>query len=480
MSRLLAKLRATAIGPVGVGCLALAAVACGGDKTGGPGPRAPTGGQMDAPKVGGDAVTAPGTQQQTAVADTPSSGEAATDRPAMSGAAREAYQAGMAAFQSGDLDGAQVQFAKASAADSNAYQASYSLGVVRERLGDTAGALAAYRKATAVVPDYEPAIVAYGVLLARSGKVQDAESYLLELEGKFPKSAAITAGLAEVKSMQGLSGDAQRLAQTALKKNPNFKPAMIVIARDHYRARRLDAALFALKGILDGFGPENPPRDADNADARLLRGIIYKERGARKAAMEELQRAAELRPDLVEAKVQVAVYKLEAGNAAEAVQLLEGALKYDRTHVIARLSLGDGYRLLGRAPDALKEFEWVLSKEPSLAQVHYNLGLLYLSAETIGGLNKLQTVEKALAEFEKYKQMKPRSTGPDDTDELINRAKAKKGQIEAEEAEKNAPPPPPPEPPPAEAPPAEGGGKPPAEGGGAPPAEGGDQPPAGG
>lgn len=478
MSRLLATIRNLAAGPAGAAALALAVVACGGDKASGPGPKTPGSGAMEAPKVGGDTVTTPGTQQQSAVADTPSSGESATDRPAMSGAAREAYQAGMAAFQSGDLEGAQTQFAKAVAADANAYQASYSLGVVRERLGDTSGALAAYRKATAVVPDYEPAIVAYGVLLARTGKVQDAESYLMELEAKFPKSAAISAGLAEVKSMQGQSGEAQRLAQTALKKNPNFKPAMIVIARDHYRARRLDAALFALKGILDGFGPENPPRDADNADARLLRGIIYKERGARKAAMEELQRAAELRPDLVEAKVQVAVYKLEAGNAAEAVQLLESALKYDRTHVIARLSLGDGYRLLGRTAEALKEFEWVLSKEPSLAQVHYNMGLLYLSVETLAGLNKLQTVEKALGEFEKYKQMKPRSTGPDDTDELINRAKAKKGQIEAEEAEKNAPPPPPPEPPPAEAPPAEGGGTgAPAGGGEKPPAE---APPAGG
>src|SRR5262249_53337761 len=150
-----------------------------------------------------------------------------------------------------------------------------------------------------------------------SGKPDEATDFLNARQAQMPKSAAVTAALAEVKSIQGDSGSAQRLAQEALKKNPDYRPAMVTLARDHYRARRLDLALYALKGILDGYGPENPPRDKNNAEAHLIRGLIYREQGLRGPAIQEFQRALEVRPDLVEARVQLATYYLESGNAPD-------------------------------------------------------------------------------------------------------------------------------------------------------------------
>ena len=117
--------------------------------------------------------------------------------------------------------------------------------------------------------------------MARTGKPDDAIDFLNQRQAQMPKSAAVSAALAEVKSIQGNSGEAQRLAQEALKLNPDYRPAMVTLARDHYRSRRLDLALYALKGILDGYGEENPPRDKNNAEARLIRGLIYKEQGLR-------------------------------------------------------------------------------------------------------------------------------------------------------------------------------------------------------
>src|SRR6476620_12794969 len=118
-----------------------------------------------------------------------------------------------------------------------------------------------------------------------------------------PNSGAVLAALAEVKSIQKDSASAQQLAQDALKKNPDYRPAMLTIARDHYRARRLDLALYTLTAILDGYGPENPPRDKNNADAHMLRALILKEQGKRKAAIEELTTVLGLRPDLVDARL---------------------------------------------------------------------------------------------------------------------------------------------------------------------------------
>jgi len=408
----------------------LASVACGGAAATTKGPVSPA---EPAPNTSGTPVTS-NAGQQFAIPDAPTAtGAPAADRPKMSASALSAYNAGMDAFKAGDLQGAKNQFSQATQADPKAYQAFYSLGVVKERLNETSGALTAYRQATTIVPDYEPAIVAYAVLLARSGKPDDAVDFLNQRQAQMSKSAAVTAALAEVKSIQGNSGEAQRLAQEALKLNPDYRPAMITLARDHYRARRLDLALYALKGILDGYGEENPPRDKNNAEAHLLRGLIYKEQGSRALAIQELQKALELRPDLVEARVQLSSYFLESGNAADAQQMLEPALKYDSDNVIAHLNLGDAYRLLGRPADSKRELEWVKARDATIAQVHYDLGLLYLFTDNFPGVTPSQAVDTAIDELTQYKKMKPRVAGgtPDDTDELITRAKTKKALLES-------------------------------------------------
>jgi len=424
-----------------VALAAVGAVGCGGAATA---TEAKTPGAAPAADLppGAAVPIGPGGQQM-AISDAPTSGENAAPRPKMNAAAAQAYAAGMSAFQSGDLNGAKNQFAKATKSDKNAYQAFYSLGVVAERLHDTSAAQAAYRRAVSIVPDYEPAIVAYAVSVARTGKPADAESFLDEKMARMPKSAAVAAALAEVKSIQGDSGEAQRYAQEALKRNPDYRPAMVTLARDHYRSRRLDLALYALKGILDGYGEENPPRDKDNASAHLLRGLIYKEQGNRQGAITELREAVRLRPDLVEARVHLATYLLESGNAAEAADILGGALRYDRTNLMAHLNLGDAYRLLGKPAEARQELEWVLSKDSTVAQAHYNLGLLYLFSDSIPGVSKVQASDKAVEQFTLYKQKHQRSQGeaPDDTEELITRAKTKKAILQAEAAEKNPPPP---------------------------------------
>jgi tetratricopeptide (TPR) repeat protein len=378
---------------------------------------------------------------QFGISDTPSSGISA-NRPKMNAAASEFYNSGIRAFQNGELDLAVVHFTKATDTDGNAYQAYYSLGVVRERLGNVAGALSAYSKAIAIVADYEPAIVAYGVLTARQGNADAAEEYLNGRMAKVERSAAIATALAEVKSIRGDSGAAQRLAKEALKLNPDYRPAMIALARDHYRSRRLDLSLYALQGILDGYGSENPPRDKDNPEALLIRGLIYRERGQRAAAIADFRRCIELRPDLVEAKVQLAGYLLESGNAPEAVPLLESALRYDRDNLLARMNLGDGYRLLGKAAEAKQQLEWVREKAPKLPQVYYALGLLYLFSDSIPAVSPKEAAIRAMTAFEEYKKLRPRSGvgQADDVDELYTAAKSKKAVIEASEAEKAPPP----------------------------------------
>lgn len=371
----------------------------------------------------------------------------------MNAAAAGPYQAGLQAFQAGDLQGARSQFARAAQSDANAYQAHYSMGVIEERLGRASAAASEYRAALSIVHNYEPAIYALGVLQAVTGNATEAESFLNRYRSSMPQSAAVLAALAEVKSIEHDSQAAQQLAQEALKKNPDYRPAMLTLARDHYRNRRLDLALYTLTAILEGYGPENPPRDKNNGAAILLRALIYEEQGRRRDALADFRRAVDLRPDLVEARVHLARYMLEAGNAVEAAPILETALRYDVNNLPAHLNLGDAYRLLGRTDDARRNLEWVLQKDSSVAEANYNLGLLYLFSANLPNMTPVAATEKAIAYFQKYKEMRPhaRPGAGDDVDELITRAKNKKAVLEAE---KNAPPPPPP------APAAAGGNKP--------------------
>jgi tetratricopeptide (TPR) repeat protein len=238
--------------------------------------------------------------------------------------------------------------------------------------------------------------------------------------------------------MQRDTSAAQQLAQEALKKNSDYRPAMVTIARDHYRNRRLDLSLYALQAILDGFGEDNPPRDRDNADAHFLRGIILKEEGRRAAAIGEFKQAVQGRPDLVAARVELAAYLLEAGNSSEAQPLLEGALKFDPNNVIAHLNLGDAYRLAGRIQEAKQQFDWVLSHDTSLAQVHYDLGLLYLFAPSVPGMDAKRQTDEAIAEITKYQQMRGKLAAgqSDDSEELLNRAKQKQADLQAQASAK--------------------------------------------
>src|SRR5438445_7878423 len=233
---------------------------------------------------------------------------------------------------------------------------------------------------------------------------------------------------------------------------------MVTIARDHYRNRRLDLSLYALQAILDGFGEDNPPRDRDNADAHFLRGIILKEEGRRPAAINEFKQAVAVRPDLVAARVELAAYYLEAGNAADAQPLLEGALRFDPNNTIAHLNLGDAYRLAGRIPEAKSQFDWVLAHDTSLAQVHYDLGLLYLFAPSIPGMDQKRQTDEAIAEISRYQAMRGKLAAgqSDDSEELLNRATQKQADLQAQQSAKEpvagpatsgsakAPPPPPP------------------------------------
>jgi tetratricopeptide (TPR) repeat protein len=414
--------------------LACALVACGGgdDKR----VVAPV------PEVKPSAPAAPSAGGQVGAVD-------AAGSSGLTGTARARYEEGWKAWLNGDLQAAKTAFKDAQAEDSKSPAPSYALGVVLDRLGDASGAQQAYRAAYTANAEHEISMCAYALSLASSGKASEAEAFLSERRGKKPNSPRLATCNAELKSTTGDHAGAQQLAQDALRMDPDFKEAMVTIARDHYRARKLDLAKYALQAILEGFGEASPARDKENAEASLLRGLIFREGGARAVALADFEAAAKRRPDLVEALLNLGSMRLEAGNASGAKDVLESATRFAPTSAIAHLNLGDCYRLLGRYVEAKREFEQALSRDSSLAAAHYDLGLMFLTAPTIPGYSADGQVASAIKELETYRTMRgPKAPAgvQDDIDDLVARAKAKQAELKQTPAAAAAAPAPPPAP----------------------------------
>ena len=398
-----------------IACASLVAPACGGDKP------------VNYPSAEAGAGTPVTDNQGAQVGVVEGAGNSG-----LNGSAKSAYDAGWQAWLRGDLATAKKHFQEAASLDPKSPSPPYSLGVVNEHLGDKSGAQQAFRTAFSNSPDHELSMCAYALSLANGGSGGEADTFLTDKRAKKPESPRLTACNAEVKSIQKDHATAQQLAQDALRMDPNFKDAMVTIARDHYRARKMDLAKYALQAVLEGFGDATPARDKANAEAHLLRGLIMRESGSRIVALKDFEAATAKRPDLVEALVNLGSMRLEAGNANDALAPLESATRFAPNLALAHLNLGDNYRLLQRYADAKTEFDKALSLDSSLAAAHYDLGLMYLTAQSIPGTSADQQVSTAIKELETYKTMRGAKAPAgvnDEIDDLLNRAKAKQAEL---------------------------------------------------
>ena len=210
---------------------------------------------------------------------------------------------------------------------------------------------------------------------------------------------------------------------------------MVTLARDHYRARRLDLALYTLTAILDGYGQENPPRDKNNADARFLRALDLQGAGQAQASrIDELRKVVELRPDMVRRGCTWRRTCSKRATRRRRGPMLEDALKYDASNVLVHLNLGDAYRLLGKPKDALDHLAWVVAQgpEPGADALQHGARVSVL-AERAGPEreSKPSSARSRASSATRSCRRAQHAVQGDDVDELLARAKNKKSIMEA-------------------------------------------------
>jgi tetratricopeptide (TPR) repeat protein len=204
-------------------------------------------------------------------------------------------------------------------------------------------------------------------------------------------------------------------AKRSLSFDERFVPAMVVLARAYYELKKLELA----QSILD-VARKN---DDKNADVYQLLGFILLARDDKAAATDAFRRATDARPNFAEAWNNLAVQYLAAKNYEEAKRAGERAVSVVPAFAEAHVNLGSALRGLGDVGGAEKEYRMALSLR-DLPNAHFDLGILYLDAQQVAGVDTLERLDRAVVELTRYKQrMGARLAKDDPVDSYIEDAR---------------------------------------------------------
>ncbi len=335
-------------------------------------------------------------------------------RAQLSQRAAKPFAEGVAAAAAGDSATAKASFQQALKKDPNAYPALYNLGVLADRAGDETSALDYYRRALRVVPDYEPAARGIITIQLRRGQTQAALSAVEPIANANRANLEMQALYAEVLVEAKRVDEAWMAARRALKCDERFVPALIALVKASRAQGRDELADSILDQALEV--------DPNVAELHFLRGEqLEGEPGRLREAMQEYERAVQLRPSYAEARMALGVQLLAGGNYAGALSHFQAAEGLVPTQPAVHVNLGDAYRAAQRWTDAQTAYRRALQLQPRLPEAHYGLGLLFLTAAGgFPGLDELTAYEKAVDEFQTYRaEMGPRLAKDDQSEEYL-------------------------------------------------------------
>ncbi|KWT98182.1 TPR repeat [Variovorax sp. WDL1] len=149
--------------------------------------------------------------------------------------------------------------------------------------------------------------------------------------------------------------------------------------------------------ILEMRRPASTQRGETEASASewFRRGEDLEDTDPRQAA-KAYQEALELKPDYVEAYVNLGALMCEAKHCSEAVALYSKAMTVCAPSALLHFNMAIALEDLGRLEEAVEHYERCLELDPSQADAHFNLGCLG---------DKLGDGKSALRHFNAYRRM---------------------------------------------------------------------------
>jgi len=238
--------------------------------------------------------------------------------------------------------------------------------------GDTAAAQAAIARVVAHDPDFAALAAITGI--ARDGRVEattlDAWAAMYGGNPHVATLAPVAATLA-----RSVSDDDAALRDLAWGGLLSADLAAYWVARAEHAALRADepAAAAALQRAIE--------IDPNRVAARVALGFMHASNGALEAAVVEFETAARLAPRYADVRYQLALAYADSGRAPDAERELRAALEIQPEYLVAKLALGSLLANRGSYGEALSLLQQVRSTglrsvdlEAQLAALHGRLG----------------------------------------------------------------------------------------------------------
>ncbi len=330
---------------------------------------------------------------------------AAPPRPTLTSSGQQSFAEAVALATRGDVAGATTRFEQLMQQDRRAYRAAYNLGVLADRQGREEAALDYYRQSLRIVPSYEDAIDAIVLLHIRRGRLTEALSFVAPLSVQFAWNARIQATHSRVLGEMSRWDEAFREARRGLSCDERSVPALTALARSAIGQGNLDLGSW----ILDRLAQVESTDQVSEvyAESHFLRGQVARGRpGELQRAIDEFDRAIQLRPDYVDARMALGQLLLLSGAYDVALRHLEAAAMAAPWSWSVRLAYADGLRSLRRWDAARTELDRVATLAPDQPEVRLSRGLLFLEQANClrtGDVAAIPTCQRALGEFNAYR-----------------------------------------------------------------------------
>jgi tetratricopeptide (TPR) repeat protein len=335
----------------------------------------------------------------------------------------------------------------------NLVSAWFNLALCEYRLGGLEAALVAAKKALEFSRGSSRASTLLSVLYLRSRRPLLAVKMLEDELAKRPRDVMLLGAKGRVLVASGEYDQAIETCVQALRLDPSNPEVMRYLAEAYLGIGRIGLARLALErayevykgdevkaaisgadssgparkqydlrlaqggGSWRGVGAEATSREAGLAHIHYLWGRLYMGDGEWESARDQFRRATQLRADYTEAWNNLAVCWIVARKGDEAVEAANKALDLQPTWIEARVNLGSAWRVT-RDPEKVRKaraaYDVALKQDPRRAEVHFNLGILYLESEVEGVAGREAHLQKAVQHLTAYREIRGAAKDSDD------------------------------------------------------------------
>jgi tetratricopeptide (TPR) repeat protein len=293
--------------------------------------------------------------------------------------------------QSGDMEGAIREYRAYLKQTPNNVMARSNLGAALSRAGRYEEAIKEYKQALDREPGNLPIRLNLALAYYKTAEISSAAEYLAMVVERQPSNRQAVFLLADCDLRLGENKKVIELLTPLEKESPDDKALIYLLGTALIRDEQPKRGQLLVDRIL---------RDGDSAEARLLLGTTKMNAREFAEALTDLQKAAELNPQLPDVFSYYGLALLATGDMAGAANAFRKELESNPNDFVANLQLGVVFKQDQRYDEARLSFDRALRVRPGDPGVRYQLATLDLLAGNLQqACSKLEQLTKESPQF---------------------------------------------------------------------------------